>query len=262
MQKFKKYIGLWLILAVGLIAVTVISFLDDIKIGDFTLKKAPVKETLLAQREGEDSLSTASKDDIVDEKKNEVDSLPQSLLIIGDSMTWNLALRLAEYAEANGHQIHTINWDSSNTKIWVESDTLQYFIKKYNATYIFISLGANELYLKKPDSHKKYVQEIIGKTGGLPYIWIGPPNWKEDTGLNDMIASACAPGTFFRTEGMSFKRRKDGIHPTKESSALWMDSVIRLMPKSAHPILMNLPPDTMKIDTHRKANITILQPKK
>ena len=89
------------------------------------------------------------------------------------------------------------------------------------------------------------MEEIISKIGNIPYVWIGPPNWKEDAGINDMIQSVCAPGAFFRTKGMTFKRKKDGVHPTREASALWIDSVARWMPKSAHPILMNYPSDSI-----------------
>ncbi|MDE6295596.1 MAG: hypothetical protein K2M03_05975, partial [Muribaculaceae bacterium] len=173
------------------------------------------------------------------------DSTAQSILLIGDSMTLNLAYRLTQYAKHNGHTFHSVNWDSSNTKIWAESDTLQHFINQYGATYIFISLGSNELYLTKPEGHRKYVEAILSKIGDRPYVWIGPPNWKEDAGINDMIESACIPGGFFRSAGMSFERKKDKIHPTRKASALWIDSIARWMPRSAHPILMEIPSDSI-----------------
>ncbi len=225
--------------------------MDDITIGSYTVKKAPFKETLLKDREAEarqaeltDSLIAVAREE-QERKVVVVDSTPQSILLIGDSMTMNLALRLAEYAKANGHQFHAVNWDSSGTIKWAKSNHLSEFMEEYGATYVFISLGANELYLKNPYSHKQYVDTIIAQVGNHPYVWIGPPNWKEDEGLNDMLEAACAPGAFFRSAGMEFKRKKDGIHPTREASALWIDSVARWMPKSAHPILLNLPPDTL-----------------
>lgn len=243
-----KYAGLWLLLAIAMIIVILISVRDEeIKIGDWSLKKAPYKEMLLAYQSetdicNESAAFATAVDSVV---KVETDSLPKNILLIGDSMTLNLAYRLTQYAKANGHTFHSVNWDSSNTRIWAESDTLTHFIKEYGADYVFVSLGSNELYLTHPEGHRKYVDAILAKIGELPYVWIGPPNWKEDAGLNDMIESACRPGSFFRSAGMEFERKKDKVHPTRAASALWIDSIARWMPSSAHPILLTTPPDTI-----------------
>lgn len=228
-----------------------ISMVDDITIGSYTVKKAPFKETLLKDEVAEareaaitDSLLTVAREE-QERLVVRVDSAHQSILLIGDSMTMNLALRLAEYAKANGHEFHAVNWDSSGTVKWAKSTHLEEFVKEYGATFVFISLGSNELYLKNPASHKPYVESIIAQVGDHPYVWIGPPNWKKDEGINDMIEATCAPGAFFRSAGMTFKRKKDGIHPTREASALWIDSIARWMPKSSHPILLDFPPDSI-----------------
>lgn len=89
------------------------------------------------------------------------DSLPQSLFIFGDSMTYNLALRLAQYAKQNGHTIHSVNWDSSNTKIWADYDTLANQIARYKPTQIFISLGSNEIFFKNPETRLPYVKKFL-----------------------------------------------------------------------------------------------------
>lgn len=250
-----NYLGLWLLLAVALLAFVTVSFCDDLTIGGHTFKKAPIAEALFPT----DTLTSDSAyinlqtDSVMIQPaavRAETDSLPKSILLFGDSMTLNLAMRLAKYAAVNGHRFHAVNWDSSNTKIWAESDTLDHFIKKFDADYIFISLGSNELYFKKPESRLPYVRRILSKIGDIPYVWIGPPNWKKDTGINDMLQQACAPGSFFRSEGMEFKRKADKIHPTRSSSALWIDSVMRWLPKSSHPILAAAPPDSVgKVNT-------------
>lgn len=253
-----NYCGLWLLLAISLLVIVAIAFSDDLTIGEYTVKKSPVAATLFPERESgfEDLQSAVPMDSAILIKKPElkvveVDTLPKSILLFGDSMTLNLALRLAKYAAQNGHSFHAVNWDSSNTKIWAESDTLDYFLKQYNADYVFISLGSNELYFKRPESRMPYVKRILDKIGNIPYVWIGPPNWKEDTGINDMIESVCKPGSFFRSAGMQFKRKADKIHPTRSSSALWIDSVMRWMPKSGHPIIAQLPSDSIgKVKTH------------
>ena len=247
MKKF-RYISLWLLLSLALAVIVCIAFMDDIKLGDWTVKKAPIADFLLKERAKEEEKELLNKDsvDVSDKPKMIVtDSLPQSIFIFGDS-TFNLALLLAQYAKENGHEIHSVNWDSSNTKIWAESDTLAYYIKEYKPTQIFISLGSNELYFKDPYARAPYVKSIIEQIDSIPYVWIGPPNWKEDTGINDMLEEICGSGSFFRSAGMEFKRKKDNIHPTRESSALWIDSIMRWIPKSNHPFIVNMPPDSIK----------------
>lgn len=259
-----NYAGLWLLLTVAIIIVTVVAFSDEIKIGSYSPKKAPIAETLfpVAEPETVDSVEAAADSIVALQAENtvmETDSLPKSILLFGDSMTFNLAIRLAQYAAYNGHSFHAVNWDSSNTKIWADSDTIPVFIKKYNADYVFISLGSNEVYFKRPDVRLPYINSIITQLGDTPYVWIGPPNWNEDTGINDILESSCAPGAFFRSQGMSFKRKSDNIHPTRKSSAEWMDSIMRWLPKSGHPILADCPPDTFP---KAKVNIIFLKPAK
>lgn len=256
-----KYIGLWLLLSVAFLVVLLLAFVNDITIGGYTLKKAPFEDALFGKRESKKDME--AKADSVrmlaqEGNKQKVDSAPQTFLIFGDSMTLNLALRLAQYARQNGHKMHAINWDSSSTIVWANSDTLDVYIKKFEPTYIFISLGANELYLNKPEVRKPQIEKIVEKIGDIPFVWIGPPNWKEDTGFNDLLESILPVGCFFRSAGMDFERKADHIHPTRKSSALWMDSVMRWIPKSAHPILAEIPSDTIgKVDP----NVIYLKPK-
>ena len=105
--------------------------------------------------------------------------------------------------------------------------------------------GSNEPYLKKPDIRRPEVKKILEVIDTIPYVWIGPPNWTEDSGINDMIESMCRPGSFFRSAGMEFKRKADHVHPTRESSSLWVDSIMRWLPKSAHPFRADVPSDSI-----------------
>ncbi|MDE6235851.1 MAG: hypothetical protein K2M56_08895 [Muribaculaceae bacterium] len=252
-MKKSNYAGLWLLLATALIIVLTVAFSDDISLGSYTIKKAPFRESLLTDHDAEvreaaqqDSILAVRREEQEKrEKEVHVDSTSQSILLIGDSMTLNLAYRLAQYAKHNGHTFHSVNWDSSGTVKWGKSRHLEEFIKEYGATYVFISLGSNELYIKDPKSHLKYIESILEQVGDRPYVWIGPPNWKEDFGINDLLEATCVPGGFFRSAGMEFERKKDGIHPTREASALWIDSIARWMHKSSHPIIMDTPPDSI-----------------
>ncbi len=248
------YIGLWLLLSVALIVISIISFSNDFSFLGYKLKKSPIAETLLYKEEI--SIDTADTDQFSDtiveikEVLVEIDTMPQNIMMFGDSMLGGLAKRMAKYAKQNGHSVHSIIWDSSTTRLWAESDTLEYFLNKYKPSFVFISLGSNELYLKEPRLWKPYVERILKKLGDIPYVWIGPPNWRKDSGVNDMIEETTKPNTFFRSEGMHFDRKSDKIHPTTASSALWLDSVMRWLPKSAHPILAEMPSDSIgKVNT-------------
>lgn len=248
-----SYLALWLLLAGALAIFLIVGFSDDITLGNYTVRKAPFAETLFPDSIASDMRLLASggslpSDSIPAEKAEEpiaTDSLPKNILLFGDSMTMNLALRLAKYAKQNGHQMHAINWDSSNTKIWAETDTLSYYLRKLDPDFVFISLGSNEVYFKDPYKRHPYVKKILSMIGDRPYVWIGPPTWDDRTSINEMLAATCRPGTYFRSSGMEFKRKKDKIHPTREASALWVDSIMRWLPKSAHPILADFPSDSL-----------------
>lgn len=244
-----SYVALWLLLALSLAIISILAFCGDVSLLGHPLKKATFSDLLTREVSTIDSVESLMANNTeltLQPDKNPTDSTSQTFLIFGDSMTFNLALRLAKYAKQNGHEIHSINWDSSNTKIWADHDTLAYYINKFHPTQIFICLGSNELYTKNPESRLPYINKILATIDTIPYIWIGPPNWKEDGGINDLLAKTCRPGSFFRSKGMEFKRRSDGIHPTKESSALWMDSIMRWIPKSSHPFVCDVPADTIK----------------
>ncbi len=251
------YSGLWLIVAVSLIGFLVISFVDDISVGGWTIKKAPFSENLLAKEDSVGRNSDFCADSLAGKViEAKTDSVPKSILIFGDSMTLNLALRLAQYAKQNGHTLHSVNWDSSNTKIWADCDTLRHFIRVFDVDYVFISLGSNELYFKNPESRLPYIKRVLEMIDTIPYVWIGPPNWQKDSGINDLLERTCRSGSFFRTDGMELARKKDHIHPTRAASALWVDSIMRWMPKSAHPILADSPSDSIG---RANANVTFLK---
>ena len=72
-----------------------------------------------------------------------------------------------------------------------------------------------------------------------------------------MLAENLPEGTFFVSNGMKFDRKKDGAHPTRESAAKWMDSVVRWMPEHCiHPIVLNKP----EADKARAKRVFVHQP--
>jgi lysophospholipase L1-like esterase len=171
-----------------------------------------------------------------------------------------LAPRLAAYCDVSGHTLVEVIWYSSSTLYWGESARLTELINKFHPDYIFVCLGANELYV--PDikrARRPHLRKILAEIGNIPYVWIGPPNWDEDTGINDLLAQELGRGCFYLSANDEFERSRDGAHPTRASAQKWMDRVIKWMDTScAHPIRLNKP----QALTSRASRIVIYQPPK
>ena len=252
--------GLIGILAVGLVIFAALSFVPDgINLGFATLKTGTFAETLFAannppvrktakagatrnnKQESATGKVQATKPEHV--KKSPMDTTAKTILFIGDSMLEGLGPRLAAYAKENGHTLIDVIWYSSTTEIWGKSTRLKENIATFRPDYIFICLGANELFVSDiKRKRQKYLDNMLSQIGSIPYVWIGPPNWKPDTGINDMLQESCAPGSFYLSNGQHFDRAKDGAHPTHASAAAWCDRVCKwVMTESAHPIRLNKP---------------------
>lgn len=173
-----------------------------------------------------------------------VDTTRHVVLFFGDSMTSGLSLRLDDYCHANGHSLYCVTWNSSSTKKYAESNVIDTYIRLYHPTYIIICLGSNELFVHDVDSRERYVRGVISKLGDRPFVWISPPNWKPDTGMNALIRKCVGRGRYFDSTHLTLERGSDHIHPTAKGAAKWMDVVAQWIadPKqNAHPILMRKP---------------------
>ncbi len=174
-----------------------------------------------------------------------LDTTKKNILFIGDSMLERLSPRIAAYAEGNGHQMNTVIWYGSSTEVWAKSGRVRQCVQKYHPDYILICLGGNELFVSDIINRRaKYVRQIIAELDNIPFIWIGPPNWKKDTGINKMIQSIVPKGHFYLsyTPDQHYDRAADGAHPTIPSAAKWADRICKwIMESSASPILLNVP---------------------
>ena len=187
------------------------------------------------------------------------DTSSHRILFVGDSMVEGLRYRLSQYATANGHTMQCVIWYSSSSKYWARTDTLSAFIRKFDPTYIFLCLGANELFVRNIDERDAAVGEIIREIGDLPFIWIGPPNWKPDTGINDILARHGGKKRYYPSLRLKYERAKDGAHPVLKSYNMWADSVSTwLRDSSAHPIRWDIP----EKDTPKTHGVTLLSPPK
>lgn len=262
----KTYKGFWGILVVAFVLFFALSAFDSIAIGGLELKTSGMLDRLTRAPEGVDEVQDTTivvveEDTLVVPQPKVIDETPQTILFVGDSMLEGLYPRLAAYAAENGHTLYSVIWYSSTSEVWGNSTKLAEYIEKVKPTYIFVSLGANELFVRDIATKRdKYVKTILSQIGDIPFVWIGPPNWKPDTGINDLVAKNVKGkknGSFFVSNGMHFDRAKDGAHPTRKSARAWMDSVARWMPaNAAHPIKMNTP----SVETAKAKRVFMHQP--
>ena len=171
------------------------------------------------------------------------DTSSHRILFVGDSMAGGLRHRMSQYAAANGHTMDVVAWYSSSSKYWARTDTLSAFIRKFKPTYIFLCIGSNELFVRNIEERDAAVGEIIREMGDIPFVWIGPPNWKKDTGINDILLKRCGKKRYYPSLRLKYQRAGDGAHPTMSSYKTWADSVgVWLRDSCAHPIRWENPP--------------------
>ncbi len=175
-------------------------------------------------------------------RKNSIDTSAQRILLTGDSMSEGLYLAFRSYASHNNHFLKGRIWYSSLTIQWSKTDSLERLIEIYKPTIVIFTLGANELFRTDIYEREKDIQDIIAQAGDTPFIWVGPPNWKDDTGINEIIERNMPSNSFFLSKDLEFDRERDGAHPTRKSSKYWADTIATwIMNKSRHKILLEKP---------------------
>ena len=152
-----------------------------------------------------------------------LDDKPQRIMILGDSMVVNLIPRLADYCLENGHKLFPVVWYASTTIAWGSQGKLGDCLREFDPTYVIIVLGASELGARNMKHRAGSVRMINERLKGRHFFWLGPPNWREDTGFNAMVEKAVGPGRFFFSGDIEFERESDGIHPTKAAGSKWVD---------------------------------------
>ena len=247
-----------LLLGVVALAIFLLYFLIDFKIGngDAEVRKADFA-ALTTPKEDTSQLLAEQTDSVKEKPKKFEPDTAQNILFIGDSMLEGLCKRFIDYADQNHHNLQTVIWYSSTTDVWANTDTLQYFLKKFNPSYVVVCLGGNELFVKDIDKRKENIQKMVKKIGDLPFVWVSPPNWKDDTGINDAIISVVGKGRYFDSRSLTLARKADHAHPTDPAAAIWMDTIARWLksPACDNPLQMDWPEEDVK-----SRNVTVLQP--
>jgi hypothetical protein len=167
---------------------------------------------------------------------------PQRILLFGDSMVPVLAPRLADYCLENGHELYPAVWYGSTIIYWAWQERLDQLLEELHPTVVIAALGSSELAVRDVGECEPYVQAIVRKVGERKLVWVGPPNWRDDTGVNAMLERVLGPRRFFRSDRIGLERRADGIHPSDEAGAKWVDALAQWMvTHSDAPIALSPP---------------------
>jgi lysophospholipase L1-like esterase len=162
------------------------------------------------------------------------DTSQYRILLTGDSMGDGLFLAWRKLRRQGNFDIRYQPWYGSTTDSWAKTDKLENMIKGYKPTLVIFSLGANQINDHKIAAKEDHIREIVRQMGDAEFVWIGPPNWKEDTGINNLIIKHVGAERFFDSRRLVFERRKDGAHPTAKAAAIWADSISHWIDHNPH----------------------------
>lgn len=187
----------------------------------------------------------------------EPDTAKHNILLIGESFVEGLSRPFADYCAANGHEYNSVCWYSSTTRHWAETDTLQFFLNKFNPDYVFVTIGGNEQFVKDLDKRERYIRRILEVIGGRKVVWLGTPAWKTDNGFNDLTQRVLGNDRYHDSRSLKLPRKRDHAHPTAEASVTWMSEAAKWIqsPQCRYPIVLK--PSNVHV---KSKHLTLLQP--
>ena len=96
-------------------------------------------------------------------------------------------------------------------------------IARYQPDLVLVNLGTNEVFVPAPESLEPRIRAIVKRVGRRDCVWIGPPTWKGDRGIVDVLRANASPCRFFDSSNLGLERVRDGIHPTDKGGEQWAD---------------------------------------
>ncbi|GEM_PF-2559250 len=182
-------------------------------------------------------------------QKVKFDPKKKRILLTGDSMGDCLFFALLNLRKSNSFQVIYKPWYSSKISQWASRQLLTDYIQKYRPHLVIFTLGSNELFFPISEKKAQNVQKILQQVEGTEFVWVGPPNWKKDWGLDSLVHAQVGSSHYFVSKDLKFKRRGDGAHPTIAEGTHWTDTLARWMNKSvAYEFhFENLPPRNAEV---------------
>jgi acyl-CoA thioesterase-1 len=151
----------------------------------------------------------------------------KTVLHVGDSMVggqWGLTRALEQKFAAEGARLVRDYKVSESIISYDKSSKLKDLLAKHRPDIIILTLGTNDVFVPYPASMAVNVQNIVKRIGNRECYWMGPPTWKPDTGIVQVLRDNVAPCKFFDSSSLKLQRAGDGIHPTDRGGADWASS--------------------------------------
>lgn len=148
----------------------------------------------------------------------------KTVLHVGDSMvggSWGLTRALEQKFSAEGAKLVRDYKVSESIVSYDKSPKLKDLLARHQPDIVILTLGTNDVFVPYPASMAGNVQNIVKRIGNRECYWMGPPTWKPDTGIVQVLRDNVAPCKFFDSSNLKLQRSGDGIHPTDRGGAEW-----------------------------------------
>jgi len=196
-----------------------------------SVQAVPAKDTT-ASVAADSAKAKGVVDTSSDSSEVAVDTGGPRVLLIGDSQLEGLSHPVGEFCVANGYRhVGSVLWYGSTTTQWAESDTLDFFLRKFRPDLVLVAIGLNELFVVDMGNRARSIRAILEKIDRrkIRHFWIGPAAWKPDRGIVKVLAEINGPA-FYPSQLLKLERAKDGRHPSRDGAKIWFDSVSRHLP--------------------------------
>jgi lysophospholipase L1-like esterase len=149
----------------------------------------------------------------------------ERVLHVGDSMVPLVGNYLRKVVWSKKRKYYIQSVASSSSLDWGSKRWLQDAMYKYDPDLILISLGSNELFDPNPGRRTAAVKQMVDDTRGRACMWIGPPLWKKDTGIVEVVKKNLGHCRYFDSAALSLPRMEDGRHPNWTGGWRWANAV-------------------------------------
>jgi acyl-CoA thioesterase-1 len=151
----------------------------------------------------------------------------KTVLHVGDSMVGGkggLSKALEQRFTGEGARLVRDYKVSESIVSYDKSTKLKALIAKHHPDIVIVTLGTNDVFVPFPATMAGNVRNIVGRIGPRECYWMGPPTWKPDTGIVQVLRDNVAPCKFYDSSSLKLQRAGDGIHPTDRGGAEWAAS--------------------------------------
>jgi acyl-CoA thioesterase-1 len=156
------------------------------------------------------------------------------VLHVGDSMVGGrggLTKALGARFRELGASVRSDSWDRVGIERYARDQRLGTLVRETEPDLVIVTLGTNDVFVPHPEALAAHVKSIVRTIGATPLTgdggrrracyWLGPPTWKGDTGIVQVIRESCAPCVFFDSSHLTLERVHDGIHLTDAGGEAW-----------------------------------------